>query len=167
MSLDTRFSMAIHFLIVISESKQPKSSADLARSIGTNPSHVRKLASSLKRAGLIESRKGVAGFQMVQPADKITFLDIARAAMDNDAIHMFEVHKNPNDRCLVGHYIQPVLTDVFSCLDEAAMNLLKEKTLQDCINDMRRTIAEDGNLAMIETGIFDTEACESILPQTN
>lgn len=49
MSLDTRFSGAVHMLIMISESEEPVSSQRIAKSMGTNASYVRKLAASLKK----------------------------------------------------------------------------------------------------------------------
>lgn len=144
MSSDTRFSSAIHFLILVSEADEPVSSAAIAKSIGTNPSYVRKLAANLKRANLIESRKGVTGFSLCKPASEITFLDIARASMGADAVHMFEIHRNPNDRCIVGHYIQPVLSGIFEQLDESAENLLRSRTLEDCISQMKQEIEQNG-----------------------
>lgn len=145
MSLDTRFSSAVHLLIMVSESPEPKSSADIARSIGTNPSYVRKLSGSLKKAGLVSSRQGVPGLYLSRPADQISLLDIALAAMDTDAIHLFEIHKNPNDRCLVGRHIRPVLTGIFASLDEATRDLLVTQTLQNCIDRMREEIKEEQN----------------------
>lgn len=144
MSADTRFSSAIHFLILVSESEDPLSSAAIAKSIGTNPSYVRKLAASLKSAGLIESRQGITGFRLSRPASKITFLEIAKAAREEEHIHLFEIHKNPNDECTVGHHIQPVLSLLFSHLDQSSEQLLSSITLQDCIDAMRKEIEADG-----------------------
>ena len=49
---DTRFSSAVHLLILVSEAESPMSSAQIAESIGTNPSWVRRLATSLREAGI-------------------------------------------------------------------------------------------------------------------
>ncbi len=78
MSLDTRFASAIHFLILISESPTPMSSSQIAQSIGTNPSYIRKLASSLKKNGLIQSHKGISGFSLLKSPNRITLWDIAK-----------------------------------------------------------------------------------------
>lgn len=143
MSLDTRFSGAVHMLIMVSESEKPVSSQDIARSMGTNASYVRKLASSLKKADLIRSTQGVVGYHLTRPAHTITFLDIALASMEIDSIHMFEIHKNLNDKCVVGRYIQPVLTEEFAGLDAAMQETLKNQTLQDCIDKMRQKIEKE------------------------
>lgn len=41
--MDTRFSSAIHTLILISEAEDPMTSEDIAVSVGTNPSYIRKI----------------------------------------------------------------------------------------------------------------------------
>ncbi|MDO4539381.1 MAG: Rrf2 family transcriptional regulator, partial [Coriobacteriales bacterium] len=66
---DVRFSSAVHMLILASEADVPMSSSQIAVSIGTNPSWIRKLASSLRAAGLITSHPGQTGFALAVPAD--------------------------------------------------------------------------------------------------
>lgn len=143
MSIDTRFSSALHFLILVSESLEPMSSAQIANSLGTNPSYVRKLATYLKKADLIESHQGVPGFSLKKPASEITFLEIMKATMDTDSFHLFEIHKNPNDACMVGSHIRPVLSNIFGQLDESAQDLLQHQSLQGCIDQMRHCIQQE------------------------
>lgn len=143
MSLDTRFASAIHFLILISESPTPMSSSQIAQSIGTNPSYIRKLASSLKKNGLIQSHKGISGFSLLKSPNRITLWDIAQAAMEIKRFHLFAIPKNSNDTCMVGAYIQPTLNTIFFHLDQAAENWLQTQTLQDCIDQMRYQINQE------------------------
>lgn len=83
------------------------------------------------------------GYHLTRPASAITFLDIALASMDLDSIHVFDIHKNTNDKCVVGRYIQPVLTEEFQSLDAALQESLKNQTLQDCIDKMRQKIEKE------------------------
>ena len=46
--MDTKFSVALHVLTMISESEKTLSSEDLARSVGTNASYIRKIITLLK-----------------------------------------------------------------------------------------------------------------------
>lgn len=112
------------------------SSIQIAKSIGTNPSYVRKLSVRLKKANLIESHQGVAGFSLKKPATDITFLEIMKAVLEEDSFHLFEIHKNPNDACIIGAHIQPVLSNIFAGLDQSAQELLQSQTLQSCIDQM-------------------------------
>ena len=48
--MDTKFSIAVHALILISESPNPISSDQMAQSVGTNASYIRKIPALLKKA---------------------------------------------------------------------------------------------------------------------
>ena len=56
--MDTKFSSAIHTLILISEAEIPMSSEQIAGSVGTNASYIRKLTTRLSKAKIIEGRRG-------------------------------------------------------------------------------------------------------------
>ena len=141
--MDTKFSSAIHSLIMISEAETPVNSEQIANSVGTNPSYVRKLTTRLSKAGLIEGRKGVSGFRLIKPADKITLLDIYKAVMETDYLHLFDIHQNPNDECVVGHNIEPVLSGMFIDMEKQIEAKLEGMTLDDCIKIMRKRIKEN------------------------
>ena len=47
--MDTKFSVAVHVLILISESPPPINSDQMAESVGTNASYVRKILALLKK----------------------------------------------------------------------------------------------------------------------
>ena len=143
---DTRFSIAIHLLVLLSEVDAPMSSVNMAQSVGTNPSFVRKILSSLKRAGLLKSHRGRAGFSLVQPAADITLLQIYQAIYNTNDVEIFAIHKNPSDKCLVGRYITPTLDDTFKGIRDATEQKMAETTLADCIADMRKMAKRDGVL---------------------
>ena len=60
--MDTRFSSAIHILIMIAGSEQPLTSDTIANSVGTNPSYIRKVTGLLKKKGILDSRQGIHAF---------------------------------------------------------------------------------------------------------
>ena len=107
--MDTKFSSSIHALILISESETPMNSDQIAKSVGTNASYIRKLTTRLSKAGIIEGRRGVGGFRLVRKPEDISLLDIYKAVMETDKLHLFDLHQNPNDACVVGHNIRPHL----------------------------------------------------------
>lgn len=135
--MDTKFSSAIHTLILIDQATEPMTSDQIAISVGTNASYIRKLTALMKKAGLIESRRGVAGFALAKPASQMTFLEIYKAVMEVDALHIFNLHQNPNDECIVGHNIQPVLGSMFHKMEEEVERDLQAMTLEDCIHKMQ------------------------------
>ena len=135
--MDARFSSAVHALILISESETPMSSQQIAHSVGTNASYIRKLTSLLKKKGIIQSRQGAAGFRLNMAPEQLTLYQIYQSIYETDRVHLFDLHQNPNDECIVGRHIQPVLTDVFRGIEEKAEQELKNTTLADCMQKMR------------------------------
>ena len=138
--MDTRFSSAIHMLILISEAETPMTSEEIATSVGTNASYIRKVTGLLKKKGIIESRQGVSGFQLMISPEKLTLYDVYQAISETDQVHVFDLHQNPNDQCIVGRHIRPVLTDVFRNIEEKVEQELKNTMLMDCMDRMRTEI---------------------------
>lgn len=141
--MDANFSVAIHILILVSEAETPLSSQEIAQSVGVNASLVRKVAGLLRHAGLIRSRKGVTGFSLCRPVQKISLAEVYEAVYPEDNVHLFAIHKNPNDQCAVGRYIRPVLAAVFSEAEKRAAEALHKTVLADLITDMRARLEDE------------------------
>ena len=56
--MDTKFSVALHILTTISESKEDRSLQALTESVGTNASYIRKVIDSWKMQDLSLRNKG-------------------------------------------------------------------------------------------------------------
>ena len=138
--MDTKFSVAIHVLILISESPTPINSEQMAESVGTNASYIRKILALLKKAEIVDSRRGISGYSLTVAPHQLTLLQIYQAVTDEQKIHLLDIHQNPSDRCIVGHHIKPVLAGMFADIEEAFARSLAGKTLADCISDMRKRI---------------------------
>lgn len=137
--MDTKFSTGIHVLIMISETNHELSSIDLANSVGTNPSYIRKICSLLKNAKLITRKDNKYGYVLNKSKSEISLYDIYLAVNKSSPV-LFEVHKNSNDKCIVGKYIAPTLDVIFSSLTDEFILTLKNKYLSDCIDEMERII---------------------------
>ena len=131
--MDTKFSVAVHVLILVSESPTPINSDQMAMSVGTNASYVRKILSLLKKAGIVDGHRGISGYTLMITPEQLTLLQIYQAVMEEPKPHLLDIHQNPSDRCIVGHYIRPVLSGMFAGLEDAFARSLAEKTLADCI----------------------------------
>lgn len=139
--MDTKFSSAIHTLILISESTKPLTSEEIAASVGTNASYIRKIIGLLKKKDIIESRRGVSGFTLKPEAEELTLLQIYQAVNDAETPRIFDLHQNPSDECIVGRHIKPVLTDMFAQIENTFSRALAEKTLADCIGLMQKRLS--------------------------
>lgn len=138
--MDTRFSSAIHTLILIAESAEPLTSEQIAGSVGTNASYIRKITGLLKKKEIIESHRGISGFILTPKSEELTLLQIYRAVNDTEPVHLFDLHQNPNDQCVVGRHIKPVLTGMFAEMEDAFASALANKTLADCIGAVRKEL---------------------------
>ena len=140
--MDTKFSVAVHILILISEAPKPLNSDQIAVSVGTNASYIRKILSFLKKSGMIDSHRGVGGYALTTTPDRITLLGIYQAVMDESQIHLLDIHQNPNDQCVVGRHIRPMLTGMFEGIEGAFARELSQKTLADCIEAIRAEMSQ-------------------------
>lgn len=142
--MDTRFSSAIHMLILIAVSDGTLTSEQIASSVGTNPSYVRKISCLLKKAGIIESNQGVSGIKLMIPSEDLSLFQIYCAVNESNRIKVFDIHRNSDDRCIIGKHIKPVLTGIFGGISDKAEQELRVKTLADCIREMKESIAKAG-----------------------
>ncbi len=97
----------------------------------------------LKKKGIIESRQGISGFTLLVEPEELSLLSIYQAIAETEQVHVFDIHQNPNDECIVGRHIQPVLTDVFREIEEKAEQELKNTTLADCLKRMKVEIDKE------------------------
>ena len=143
--MDTKFSSAIHMLILISEAETPMTSEEIAVSVGTNASYIRKVTGLLKKKGIIESRQGASGYQLLVKPEELTLYEVYQAVSETEQVHVFDLHQNPNDQCIVGKHIRPILTDVFRAVEEKAEQELRSTTLRDCMDRMQGEIERSGD----------------------
>ena len=120
-SLDTKFSVALHILAMISESRDILSSQALAESVGTNPSYIRKVIALLKKAEIIRSQQGKSGYELTKSPKEIT---------------LFPIHQNTNLNCPVGKHIGAAISPIFSSVEAHLEQELHSKTLQDVIDNL-------------------------------
>lgn len=140
--MDTKFSVALHILVMISESEESLSSERLAKSVGTNSSYIRKVIASLKTAQIIESSQGKVGYQILKAKEDITLLDIYLATQEIEKISLFNIHKNANKECPVGSYIDKGLRPMFNSIEDEMSKQLASITLADLINNLYKIAGE-------------------------
>jgi len=143
--MDTKFSVALHILTMISESKDTLSSQALATSVGTNASYIRKVIALLKNAGLIQSQQGKMGYQLSKSPKDITLLNIYFATQEVSHISLFPVHQNSNPDCPVGKHIQGAVSPLFASAEAQLEKELAQQTLEDVINNLYKDAKQKRN----------------------
>lgn len=108
---NTQFAVAVHVLTLLGGAPgEVLSSEMLARSVGANPVHLRRVLGALRRAGLVDSRPGAhGGWQLQRAAETVTLADVWRAVQGDDPL--LGLH-GAAPECTVGQRIQRALSDV-------------------------------------------------------
>lgn len=132
--MDTKFSVALHIMIYISETKNIPSSELLAKSVNTNSSHIRKIISSLKQSQLIKSSQGKSGFNLAKQKKDITLKDIYMSIYQEK--NLINIHDNPNQECPIGYNIKQLLTPVFEGAKQTFLEELQKTNLEELIEKL-------------------------------
>lgn len=140
--MDTKFSVALHILTMISESRAVLSSQALAESVGTNASYIRKVIALLKNAGLIMSSQGRSGYQLTKSPKDITLLEIYFATQEVDHIQLFQIHQHANQTCPVGKNIERAMSPIFSSFEKDLEKELAGQTLETVISNLYQVAGE-------------------------
>jgi len=139
MKSSCRFAMAVHVLAVLAYKEgDPVTSSCLAGSVNTNPVIIRRLLLSLKRARLIDTRKGVgAGSRLTRAPQRINLAEIYRAVESHDTFK--SPSGKPDEDCPVGNCIRKTLEKVFESAESAMEQDLRKTTLADVVKAARET----------------------------
>lgn len=133
MSQNTRFAVAVHLVLLTAMEKEQATSKLIAQSVNTNPVVIRRLATSLQQANILESAQGKPGYCLTVDPSSLTLLDIYRATQAITDTTPFSIHTDTNINCYVGTSIQFLLESVQDEALEAMETVLKNVTLERLI----------------------------------
>ena len=138
MATNTQFSIAVHALAGLAYrcDKGTTVSADLAKSVNTSASFVRRVLAKLSKAGLVETQTGQAGScRLARDAKDISLRDIYKAvgAPKAFAIHAYAELKP----CPVSCHIKAALENAQGKAQKALEASLEKISLADVLKDMQ------------------------------
>ncbi|MED7929526.1 Rrf2 family transcriptional regulator [Nonomuraea sp. LP-02] len=139
MSANSRLTIAAHALTWIGlyqrQGHEVATSEQIASSVNTNPVVIRRLLGDLRRAGLVESRRGVgAGWSLARDLESMTLLDVYEAVEPGP---LFALHRaTPDQECVVGYGIQPAMQRIYDGIEETLRRELARVTLKDVLQDV-------------------------------
>jgi Rrf2 family transcriptional repressor of oqxAB len=112
------------------------SSTQVARSLDTNPSLVRKLMVPLVQDGLVASIKGRSGgVRLGRPADQIALRDIYRSALGDKPL--WAPRPEGPRECLVTNHSSQYFADLTTETEAAVLGALAGRTLADSLDELR------------------------------
>lgn len=143
MNNDTRLAVAIHILAILSFAEnEPVTSELLARSVNTNPVVVRRLIGQLKKAGLVDVRRGAGGSRLNRRSESITLLDVYKAVVPESKACPFYLHQNPYCNCYVGKNIHDALEAPFANVYKAMQDSLAATTIADIASFIKKQLTD-------------------------
>src|SRR6516162_10454057 len=121
MAANSRLTIAVHALAWLALAQQQGrdwlTSDQVAASVNTNPVIIRRSLGDLRRATLVNVRRGAgAGWSLAREPHEITLLDVYDAVEHEP---LFAMHRTkPNLECPVGYGIRPALGQVYREIDQ-------------------------------------------------
>ena len=142
MQISSRFTIAVHVLICIETFKNDyKGTSDfLASSVNVNPVVIRRLLQQLKKAGIINVKRGSGGADIKKRLDEITLLDVYNAVECVEDGRLFHFHESPNERCPVGKNIHALLDVRLEEIQKAMERKMRSVSIQDIMNDAEKLL---------------------------
>ncbi|WP_204121230.1 MULTISPECIES: Rrf2 family transcriptional regulator [Levilactobacillus] len=132
---NTQFSDTIHVLVYIAYFKGKKmTSQEIASSLETSPSLIRKIMANLKHHDLLAPTHGPTQLALAREPAAITLRDIY-ATLPNQA-PLLNVDTHTSQNCPVGQTVPKVLTNYYQEIQAAAEAKMAKITLQDVLNDV-------------------------------
>lgn len=141
MKISSRLSVAIHILSVLSIGKDNVCTSELiAGSVNTNPVVIRRVIGMLKKAGLVNVNAGCGGAYLLKSIENITLLDIYKAVEVVKEGKLFQIHEEPNPKCIVGSNIEDVLENILIRAERAMEDVLQNVTMKNVVTDLLKKI---------------------------
>ena len=138
MAVNNQFSIAIHLMAGLGYNRGvDTTSSNLARSINTSPSFVRRILSKLSKAGLIHTTTGKTGAcSLARKSGEISLLDIYQAV---EAPKVFSIHGYAVQKaCPVSCNIKSSLERVLEKTQKAMEERLRKISLAEVIADIKK-----------------------------
>jgi Rrf2 family transcriptional regulator, repressor of oqxAB len=133
---DTRFPTALQIVVTVAVNEAAgvrTTSPQLAASLDTNPSFVRKIVTTLSKSGILISSDGVSGgIRLARPAPDIKLLEIHGSVLPEQKA--WSARENIPTICSVTRNISAVSDQLSARADKAVAGVLEGVTVQDCID---------------------------------
>jgi Rrf2 family protein len=138
MAKNVQFSIAVHIMAGLAYGcGQDRTSGELAKSVNTSPSFVRRVLAKLSKAGLVATSTGKKGkCWLAKDPKNISLLDVYTAvdAPNAIAIHGYKEQKN----CPVSCQIKTALEHALGKTQKALESSLRSISLAEIVSEVKK-----------------------------
>lgn len=136
MRICTKCSTALHILTLLSVFEGHRLTSEvLAKSTGCNPVVVRNLLGSMKKAGIVEVRRGAGGALLLMEPKDITVWAVFSAVDTGSQEELIGLHPSPSPECPVGKNIHALLEKPYGIVADSVKEAMNAYTLQQIIDE--------------------------------
>jgi len=132
--MDTKFAVAVHALVFISESTEAKTSETISKTLNTNASYVRIILSGLVKAGMITSASKSRDCSLLKKPEEILLSDIYDAVEPGVSKLNMSLSQNPDTDLFICRCEKPVMEKLYKDMEDSVNEVLQSRTLQDIID---------------------------------
>lgn len=134
---NTQLSDTLHVLTYVAYFSGHKiTSQEMASSLETSPSLVRKIMANLKRHGLLVQTHETTTLSLARAPQDITLRDVYRTLPGQPTL--LNVDHHTSEHCPVGLAMPQTLTHYYQEIQAAAEAQMARISLQDILNDVHR-----------------------------
>lgn len=136
MRISTKCSIAIHILVLLCVCPEKKlTSENLARSVGSNSVIIRNILSGLKKAGLVDVKRGIGGASLCIDPNSITIWTVFEAVEATPLEQLMGLHPTPSHECPVGNSIYTLLEKPYGIVADSVKEAMQSYTLQQLLDE--------------------------------
>lgn len=129
--MDSSFNIGVHAVVFLCHKDRYLSSEELADNICTSAPRVRKIISSLKKAGILETREGVdGGCRLAVPPETLTLRQIAEA-LDSHFVATSWKSGDPEKACLISSGMGDFISGLYEALNAECFRYLDSITIRE------------------------------------
>lgn len=127
----SEFAIAVHALVYLNHKSKTLDSEALAVNICTNPARVRKVMSSLKKGGLINTKEGMGGgYSVARAPDTINLRQIAEI-LEMPVVEASWRSGDYSMPCLVASGMGDLMEGIYRDLNSICLERLETITIKD------------------------------------
>ena len=132
--MNTHFAIALHALILLARAPgQTLTSEALAEALETNPVFLRRVLGALRKAGLLEMRRGAGGgILLCEPPERVPLATVYQAVQGDRPL--LPLHRAPEGAGTVPWVLQTHFEEV----ESRVLRHLERYTVRDLVDDVRR-----------------------------
>ncbi|MEO7976445.1 Rrf2 family transcriptional regulator [Flavobacterium sp.] len=147
MKADAKYTTAIHICLYLHfRGEAILSSKEIGESVDTNPVVIRRIATALRTAGIMESVAGKqGGFHLIKSVEKISLWEIYLAVSDRELFNKPKV----NPECPVSRNLSKLVDVHFNAAELAMRPVLEKQTIGDLYTKLKHILDSENQFGDI------------------